>query len=264
MILLHYVAALLRAADRAGDKRGGSMLIGKILIALSLVFAILCFVFVAIAIVQAFTKKAAKKYFLLSVLCLVACAASFFSSAKLSEQAYQNDCDAVRLRHLLYYGHLIEAYKNSVGKYPFEGQGQQACAFVCNNKQKEYCADTNPYPHIQKSPAEFFSELEQGLGYRIDQCFDPQYVPSGRPLFYIYMIDGEQYFFAVHLAKKYPFSKKVAPKYYKCEISNMSDAAYQFYTVEELEKDAAFQKVAGKHVGGYFELREKQHIREYE
>ena len=78
------------------------------------------------------------------------------------------------------------------------------------------------------------------------------------------MIDGEQYFFAVHLSKKYPFSRKVASKYYKTEISNISDEAHRFYKVEELEKNEAFQKATNKKLGGYFELRKNQHIREYE
>ena len=78
------------------------------------------------------------------------------------------------------------------------------------------------------------------------------------------MIDGNQYFFAVYLSKKSPFSKKVASKYYKAEISNISDEEYQFYKIEELEKNEYFKKATNKNFGGYFELRKNQHIREYE
>ncbi len=243
------------------------MIMGKILFALfalSVIFAILFFVFIIVAIVRLIKKKTAKKYFLVSIASLFACFISLYLIMTIPEQRYQDDCDVVRLQHLRYYGNLIEEYKVKVGTYPFEGEGQQVYAFIYNNNQKEYCDDTNPYSHIQKTPKEFFSELEKGLGRQVDQLFDPQYVPSGRPVFYIYMIDGNQYFFAVHLSKKYSFSKKVASKYYKAEISNIPDEECQFYKMEELEKNEDFKKAASKNFGGYFEIRKKQHIREYE
>ena len=240
------------------------MLIGRILLALSFILVILFFIFLIIGIVRLIKKKTAKKCFLISFTSLLACCVSLYLTMVIPEQAYQNDCDVIRLQHLNYYGNLIEEYKLKVGKYPFEGEEQQVYAFIYNNNQKEYCDDTNPYSHIQKTPKEFFSELEKGLGRKVDQLFDPQYVPSGRPVFYIYMIDGKQYFFAVHLSKKFPFSKKVASKYYKTEISNIPDEEYQFYKIEELEKNEDFKKATSKNFGGDFELRKKQHIREYE
>ncbi len=240
------------------------MLIGRILLTLSAIFVILFLVFIIISVVRLTKKKAAIKYFLIAVACLSAVFVSFYLGVTIPEQAYQNDCDVVRLQHLSYYGHLIEEYKSKVGKYPFEGEDQQVYAFIYNKNQKEYCADTNPYSHIQKSPKDFFAELESGLGRKVDQLFDPQYVPSGRPVFYIYMIDGNQYFFAVHLSKKYPFSKKVASKYYKTEISNIPDEEYQFYKIDDLEQNEDFKKATSKTFGGYFEFRKTQHVREYE
>ena len=179
------------------------------------------------------------------------------------EQEYQDDCDIVRLQHLIYYGKLIEEYKQKVGKYPFEGEKQQVYAFVYNNKQKQYCKDTNPNKHKQVLPKDFFAELEKGLGRQLDQLFDPQYVPSGRPVFYIYMIDGNQYFFAVHVSKYYPFSKKVASNYYKVELSNIPEKDYKFFTVQDLESDKRFQEATSKQLGGYFDVRKNEHIREY-
>ena len=240
------------------------MLIGRILFALATIFLILFLIFIIVSIVRLLKKKTAKKYFLISIVSLLACILSLYFGVTLPEQAYQDDCDVVKLQHLSYYGNLIEEYKNKVGKYPFEGEKQQVYAFIYNNNQKEYCDDTNPYSHIQKTPKEFFSELEKGLGRKIDQLFDPQYVPSGRPVFYIYMIDENQYFFAVHLSKKYPFSKKVVSKYYKTEISNIPDEEYLFYKIEELERNETFKKATSKNLGGYFEVRKNQHIREYE
>ena len=241
------------------------MIMGRILLALAVVFVILFFVFVILSIARLIKRKTVKKFFLISIFSVLACVISFYFAITLPEQAYQDDCDVVRLQHLIYYGKLIEEYKLKVGKYPFESENQQVYAFIYNKKQKEHCNDTNPYSHIQKSPEEFFSELEKGLARQIDQLFDPQYIPSSKhPVFYIYMIDGGQYFFAVHLSKKYPFSKKVASQYYKTEISNIPDEEYQFYRIEELEKNEVFQKMTNKNFGGYFELRKNQHIREYE
>ncbi len=240
------------------------MLIGRILLVLALIFVILFFVFFIVSIVRLIKKKTAKKYFLISIASIFACFVSFYLGITIPEQAYQDDCDVVRLQHLIYYGNLIEEYKSKVGKYPFEGEKQQVYAFVYNNTQKYYCDDTNPYPHIQKTPKEFFSELEKGLGRQIDQLFDPQYVPSDRPVFYIYMIDKNQYFFAVHLSKKYSFSKKVDTKYYKTEISNIRDEEYQVYKMEELENNEEFKEATSKDFAGYFEVRKNQHIRDYE
>ncbi|BDC94673.1 hypothetical protein [Treponema bryantii] len=78
------------------------------------------------------------------------------------------------------------------------------------------------------------------------------------------MIDGNQYFFAVHLSKKYSFSKKVDTKYYKTEISNIRDEEYQVYEMEELEKNEEFKEATSKDFAGYFEVRKNQHIRDYE
>ena len=115
------------------------MIIGRILCALAVVFIILFFVFIIVSIVRLIKKKSAKKYFLISFACLFACFISFYLGITIPEQAYQDDCDVVRLQHLSYYGNLIEEYKDKVGKYPFEGEEQQVYAFIYNKNQKEYC-----------------------------------------------------------------------------------------------------------------------------
>ncbi|MCR4790546.1 MAG: hypothetical protein K5839_05650 [Treponemataceae bacterium] len=240
------------------------MLLGKILFYLSIIFVLLFLLFLVIFIVRKVSKKSATVYLVIFILCLIASPVCLISSNVVSEKAYQDDCDIVRLQHLLYYGKLIEEYKEKNGKYPFEGQEMQVYSLIYNEAQKKYCQDTNPYEHILVEPGEFFAELENGLGRQLDQLFDPQYVPTKRPVLYIYMIDGDQYFFAVHLSKNYPFAKKVASGYYKAEISNISEEKYKFHTVEELENDEAYQKASMGTLGGYFDLRKKQHIREYE
>ena len=114
------------------------MLIGRILFALAAIFVILFFVFIIVAIVRLIKKKTVKIYFLLSIVSLLACIVSIYLGITLLEQAYQDDCDVVRLQHLSYYGNLIEEYKLKVGKYPFEGENQQVYSLIYNNEQKEY------------------------------------------------------------------------------------------------------------------------------
>ena len=154
------------------------------------------------------------------------------------EKELQDDCDIVRLKHLKYYGDLIEEYKIKTGHYPFQENSQtQIYSLIYNSKQKKYAADTNPNNHILISPKDFFAELEKGLDRKIDQMYDPQYAPTCRPIFYMYMIQGDTYYFAVHLSKYYPFSKRVDRNYYKVEISNKSEPSYKFYTIKELSEN---------------------------
>lgn len=182
------------------------------------------------------------------------------------EQAFQDDCDIIRLRDLVYYGKLIEEYKTKTGAYPFEGNTESVYCLIYNKEQKKYSKDDNPNKHILISPKDFYSELEKGLGRKIEQRFDPQYAPSGRPVFYIYMINNDaEWFFAVHLSKYYRFSKKADSNYYKAELSNISDKAYKFYTVSEMERNEEYIRAVSETVTkkGFFEQRKTKHMREY-
>lgn len=182
-----------------------------------------------------------------------------------TEQAFQDDCDIIRLQDLVYYGKLIEEYKTKTGTYPFEGNTDAVCCLIYNKEQKKYSKDDNPNKHILISPKEFYVELEKGLGRKIEQRFDPQYAPSGRPVFYIYMIDDGEWFFAVHLSKYYRFSKKVDSNYYKAELSNVSDKNYKLYTVSEMERNEEYIRAVSRLITkkGFFEVRKNKHIGEY-
>lgn len=182
------------------------------------------------------------------------------------EKELQDDCDIVRLNHLKYYGDIIEEYKLKTGNYPFQENSQtQIYAFIYNTIQKEYASDTNPNEHILISPKDFFMELEKGLGKKIDQKYDPQYAPTCRPNFYMYMIQGDTYYFAVHLSKYYSFSKRVDKNYYKVEISNKSEPSYKIYTIKELSENSKYLEAVSvpPKKEGYFLEREEQHKNEY-
>lgn len=182
------------------------------------------------------------------------------------EKELQDNCDIVRLEHLKYYADLIEEYKTKTGHYPLQENSQTPVYSLIYNKiQKDFASDSNPGQHKLVSPADFFSELEKGLGRKIDQRFDPQYAPTCRPIFYIYMIQNDTYYFAVHLSKYYPFSKRVDKNYYKVEVSNKSVPSYKFYTIQELSGNEKYIQAVSIPLKnkGYFLEREEKHKQEY-
>lgn len=182
------------------------------------------------------------------------------------EKELQDNCDIVRLKHLKYYAELIEEYKSKTGHYPFQEKSQtQIYTFIYNNQQKKYASDTNPNKHKLISPQDFFAELEKGLDRKINQMYDPQYAPTCRPIFYIYMIQDDTYYFAVHLSKYYSFSKRVDKNYYKVEVSNKSEPAYKIYTIKELSENAKYIEAVSIPLKneGYFLEREEKHKNEY-
>lgn len=182
------------------------------------------------------------------------------------EKELQDNCDIVRLKHLKYYADLIEEYKAKTGYYPFQEKSDtQIYAFIYNKQQKEYATDTNPNAHKLISPKNFFTELEKGLGRRIDQKYDPQYAPTCRPIFYMYMIQDDTYYFAVHLSKYYSFSKRVDKNYYKVEVTNKSEPSYKLYTIKELSENIKYIEAVSIPLQkeGYFLEREDKHRNEY-
>ena len=61
---------------------------------------------------------------------------------------FQDDADIYRLRHIKYYGELIEEYKKKTGKIPFQGEASVPInVFIANSKQQSYIKDDNPSAH---------------------------------------------------------------------------------------------------------------------
>lgn len=138
------------------------------------------------------------------------------------EFEYQSDADIYRFKHLKYYAGLIEEYKEKVGVYPFEGKENiPNYVFILNDKQKEGFTNNNPYKHKETSFKDFILELEKGLNREIKEYYDPQLVAYMKPNFYMYMIDGNEYYFAIHISDYYSFSNKIGDNYYKVEVSNV-------------------------------------------
>ncbi len=136
-------------------------------------------------------------------------------------EGFQNDADIIRLEHLRYWTNRVEDYHNKTGKYPFQGESTVPIyVFVATSQQQKYITQPPPAPAIARSMKDFVKILETSLGKPINEYYDPQYAPDAKPNFYMYMIDGDTYHFAIHTHQKYLFSKRVATNYYKVEVSN--------------------------------------------
>jgi len=193
-------------------------------------------------------------------LCVMVCVVS--GCMKTSE-SFQADADIVRLQHLKYYGELVEEYAQKNGLYPFQGEGDiPVYVHVANTQQKKYVQGTIPYEHTVASMQQFVARLEEGLGRTIDEKYDPQYVPSYKPNFYIYMIYKDTFFFAVHLHHAFPFAKKVGEHYYKLEISNLPTPQNRAARLSDLLMDESFAREIEKAPvkAGFFTEREALHL----
>lgn len=141
--------------------------------------------------------------------------------AACSSDDFQSDADVYRLQDLEHYGTLIEAYKTKTGQYPLFDQVDDlpVYAVIASPEQVD---DVQPLPfaHVNISPAQFFDELEKGLGRPIEERYDPQFEPDKKPNFYIYTVGSDRYFFAVHVSQPFSFTQDIGPGYHKVEVSN--------------------------------------------
>jgi hypothetical protein len=157
------------------------------------------------------------------------------------EDKYQHDADIYRLRHLKYFGELINEYHNKTGKYPLQGESKtQHYVLIAAPHQQKYAKGT-PEQFDVTEVEEFRSILEKGLGRKVDFKFDPQKVPNGAPNFYIYMIDGDSFFFAVHLNRERTFANPLGKHYHKLEITNEEPNRRGLWQFDVLLKDTDFQ-----------------------
>ncbi|MCA9409552.1 MAG: hypothetical protein KC733_12735 [Candidatus Omnitrophica bacterium] len=188
---------------------------------------------------------------------------SFLSQGQPLLDFFQNDADIYRLRHIKYYGELIEEYYSKVGKYPFEGdEDVPIYSFVANDMQKKFTEKGAPYPHKRYEFKRFISTLEEGLGREIKEYYDPQLSPVNTPNFYIYKIYDNTYYFAVHISKHYGFATKIAEHYYKVEITNRPVEGQRAFGLYELISNKNYQEVINSKPvkQGFFEDRANQFL----
>ena len=151
-----------------------------------------------------------------------------------AESAYQYRADKVRLEDIRLMGSYIKEFHQKTGKYPLEGKSDKPnYVHLATEEQAKTIHGGPSYAYVVTALPEFLKELEAGLGRKIVLPFDPQRASSRRPIFYIYMIEENTYYFAVHLYEAFGFAKKALPQnYYKLEISNETylndtDPSYQ-------------------------------------
>ncbi|HEG44699.1 MAG TPA: hypothetical protein ENH94_11700 [Phycisphaerales bacterium] len=179
------------------------------------------------------------------------------------EKQFQKDADIYRLKHLKYYGELIEKYHKNIGKYPFQGkENKPVYVFIANDKQEKYREDDNPNPHKSYPLKSFIKELERGLNKKINEYYDPQFAPLNKPNFYMYLINEDLYFFAIHVSQYYGFATKINENYYKVEISNNPTKENKAVAFSDLIKNKRFIDVLNSKSSkpGFFEKREKDYL----
>ena len=170
---------------------------------------------------------------------------------------FQNDADIIRLRHLKYYGDLIEEYYDVTGDYPFMAEADIPLnVFIANDQQYQATRQKPPYPTKEKSFKEFIALVEEKLGRNVEEYYDPQYAGDYKPNFYIYMANRGAYYFAIHQHNSYPFSRQIAKHYNKIEISNkpttqngavparklLSHGELEYYSSQPVKKGRFFQR----------------------
>lgn len=176
---------------------------------------------------------------------------------------YQVSSDIVRLRHLEYYGGILNEYFLKTGTYPYQSSSTKPVyVYIANDKQENFTKEPLPFEHTIYTHLEFINEIESVLNRDIDEYFDPQYSPDNKPNFYLYVISGKAMYFAVHVGNRYSFSKKVSNGYYKIELSNMLIPYKKFYTIQYLKnnEDFTYEKMKTIKNVDYFKEREEKYI----
>ena len=177
--------------------------------------------------------------------------------------SFQKDADIMRLRHIKYYGELLEQYYQANNKYPFQEKASVPIYIhIANDQQIKYTQQEIPYSHKIVPLKNFIKEIESEIGKSINEYYDPQYAPEYKPNFYIYMIHKDTYFFAVHVHQPFPFSKRIEKNYYKVEISNHPNAQNKAISFEELLNHSKFIEEIKKPLKkeDFFIEREKKYL----
>ena len=176
---------------------------------------------------------------------------------------FQQDADIIRLKHLKYYANLLSEYNTATGKYPFEGESNlPTYVHIANNEQIEYTRPGAPYPHEEISFKDFVTELETTLDKEVNEYYDPQYRPDYKPNFYVYLINGDTYYLAVHVHQPFPFAEKIAEHYYKVELSNNPNRVNRAISPQQLLGSAEFKAELEKTMRkpGFFQERENKYL----
>ncbi len=156
---------------------------------------------------------------------------------------YQHDADIVRLNDVKLFGSYLQKYYKIAGHYPLQGASELPVYVHLATKEQEQFTKSGPgHSHTEISLETLIKEMGSVLKEEIIVPFDPQHRPANKPNFYIYMITGDTFYFAVHLHQSYSFTRKVDDYYHKLEISNKPDIGQNILKYDDLLKNKAFTK----------------------
>ena len=192
----------------------------------------------------------------LTVISLTACSPT--------SSSFQNDADIIRLKHLEYYGNLLTEYHAKTGTYPFMGDVDiPVYVFVASPEQIDDIQGGPPYAHKTADFKFLVEEFKSVLGRDINEYYDPQYEPDSKSNFYIYMVHGEIYNFAVHTHEAFSFSNPVAKGYNKVEITNNTNGSSHLVEPEKLFTSEDFRVASSKQISkpSFFSSRENEYLR---
>jgi hypothetical protein len=201
--------------------------------------------------------------FSLILLCLLLLLLFLCGSYRKYKEQYQYDADIIRIRHFDYYAQLLTEYYEKNGKYPFQYEkNDPVYVYLLTNFQEKNFKDMNPHKHHTLNDKYFFEELSKGLHKDIIEKYDPQKVSSDRrPNMYVYMVDKDNFYFAIHLYHSNKFTKNIAKYYHKMELSNVDDVTYTLFSYKTLENDSKYIELLNKEPKKkkYFEELEEQY-----
>ena len=176
-------------------------------------------------------------------------------------KSMQEDFDKIRLDHVFVINSLVQEYKTTTGKYPFETDPAQlpAVVIIQTEKQKETHKGNVPIfldletratnGQIPNQPQrvdmrtvqEFEKMLSDGLKRKIVLPKDHQKVPVNKPSVYIYTYYLGVYDVTAFLHNDFPFARNIGSFYNKLTVGNRSAPDAGIWKVEDLTKQDAFR-----------------------
>jgi len=196
-----------------------------------------------------------------SLFLIVAFLGLLLSACSATSQNFQEDADIMRLKHLEYYGNLLLEYNAKTGTYPFMGEVDvPAYVFVASPHQKDDIKGGPPYEHKTADFKYLVEEFQTVLGRDIKEYYDPQYEPDSKPNFYIYMVDGDTYNFAIHTHEEFVFSNPISKGYNKVEITNTPNGSSHLVEPQTLFASEAFKGASSRPISKpkFFASRENE------
>ncbi len=161
-----------------------------------------------------------------------------------SPDQFNKDMDLTRLKDIKAIGALIEEYKTKTGHYPLSSDSNVPNFIaIVTKKQQKYAQESPKITHKRTNVKTFIKTLETGLGRKVTLPFDPQLRGIQRPIFYLYVVKGQEYELIAHLYHDYPFARSIKKHYAKLTVSNRSVPALKIWKYNTLMNDPTFAKV---------------------